>query len=854
MSYIGIIVESPAKCSKIESFLKGYNGKLYKCIATYGHLRELNGLKSIDIKNHFHPTYQTIKKKNKQIYQLKQFISYSSEILLATDDDREGEAIAWHVCKMFDLPIERTKRIIFHEITKSSLQYAVSNPIHINMNTVYAQQARQILDIIVGYKISPILWSHISYDSKNALSAGRCQTPALRIVYENDKQIKESNASIYYQTTGYFTSLHIPFILQHEFIDSIDVKQFLFQSIHFNHTISIDKPKQVIKQPPKPFTTSLLQQVASNELHFSPKETMNACQKLYESGYITYMRTDTTYYSKEFIQSANTYIIQKYGDKYVKDINKICDDNNNNNKNEKNKNIKAQEAHEAIRPTRIECIQVDKFDKNLGKREERIYSLIRRNTIESCMSNAKYITIQCHIDAPSIMISSKKIVSKYTFISEKNIFPGWKIINGIKTIEKQDKIYHHLEHLKDKSIVSYNKITSEIHMKYNKSHYTEAKLVKLLESYGIGRPSTFSSLIDKIQDRQYVKKTEIEGKKINCVDFELIKEHLKQVDREKIIGNEKNKLVLQPIGNIVIEFLLKHFSSIFDYTYTKNMEDKLDIISRGETNYKWYDLCEECLNEVDICIKNIKKEEKMIKKEIKIDDIHSFTIGRYGPVIICKNKKKDNNDIINNTNTKKNKKSADTISTFKQIKKEILDKEIDIELLKEKIQKGLYTIDDLIYDEDSKEVKGEMIGEYNNIPIYLKKGKYGKYIIYNNNNLSIRHIKNNSIEDIIELIKENEQSKSELSQIELHQDNDKSISIRNGKFGPYIYYKTKQMKKPTFINIKKCNFYKDIINYFTLYNKKEKMNDNEIDMDTDIDIDKIKKECLEFVNKKYNNS
>ena len=300
-----VIVESPAKCRKIEKFL----GNGYKCAASFGHIRGFDGgLKAIDIDNHFKPAFRTLPKKAKYIKKLRMLIKKSSEVILATDDDREGEAIAWHLCQVFKLPINTTKRIIFHEITKSAIQHAIGNPTHLNMDKVCAQQARQILDLLVGFKISPILWKHISRNSKSGLSAGRCQTPALRLIYDNQKEIDNSPGKKVYETIGYFTKKNLEFKLNFNYSNEDSMGEFLESSIHFDHIYDVNKPKKISKKPPQPFSTSTLQQKASNELRFSPKQTMTLAQKLYENGYITYMRTDSKTYSKEFIIAAKLYI------------------------------------------------------------------------------------------------------------------------------------------------------------------------------------------------------------------------------------------------------------------------------------------------------------------------------------------------------------------------------------------------------------------------------------------------------------------------------------------------------------------------------------------------------------------
>ena len=307
-----VIVESPAKCKKIEEYL----GPGYKVIASYGHLRELGSLKNVDIENHFTPNYQIIndERKRKHIEFMRKDIHSADDVILATDDDREGEAIAWHICALFDLPVDKTKRIVFHEITERAIQAAILSPRNIDLNLVYSQQARQILDLLVGFTISPLLWKYISKNAENSLSAGRCQTPALKLVYENQLEINNSPGKKVYNTVGYFTNKCIPFDLNARYDSEDKMLSFLEETVNFDHIYSCTTPKKVFKAQPEPLTTSRIQQLASNELHISPKETMRLCQILYEGGHITYMRTDSKKYSKDFIDSAKEYIVKEYMD------------------------------------------------------------------------------------------------------------------------------------------------------------------------------------------------------------------------------------------------------------------------------------------------------------------------------------------------------------------------------------------------------------------------------------------------------------------------------------------------------------------------------------------------------------
>jgi len=752
-----VIVESPAKCKKIEEYL----GPGYKCVASFGHLREIGSLKNIDIANNFQPKYTDIDNpiKMKRITQLKGEISSADDVILATDDDREGEAIAWHICDMFNLNVERTKRIVFHEITETAIQNAIKNPRTINMNIVHAQQARQILDLLVGFKISPILWNYISKNADNSLSAGRCQTPALRLIYDNQKEINENPGIKKYNTTGYFTNLCIPFDLSKKYENENELLDFLEASADFKHIYSCTNPVKVFKSQPEPFTTSKLQQASSNDLHISPKETMKICQTLYEGGYITYMRTDSKTYSKDFIEKTKKYIETTYDTNYInKDIDYLTTgekeereiSSKKKKKAEKDKPA-AQEAHEAIRPTNI---NLKDLPEKMESREKRLYKLIWENTLESCMEKASFYSINANITA--------SLENKYSYTSEIIDFPGWKIVK--KKYDTENKEYHYLLTIKQNYEIPYKKIQSKLTLTNTKMHYTEAKLVQLLEENGIGRPSTFSMLVDKIQERGYVKKDDVKGVRKRCSDYELENNEIFEIETEREFGNEKNKLIIQQVGTIVSEFLDKNFQSLFNYEYTKEMENDLDKIAKGEKI--WYTICAECLNQIDNLI-NLLKETGEKKHEIKIDEHHVYTIGKFGPVIKC------------------SEEAGETIS-FKPVKK-------DIDL--EKLKAGEYKLEDIVAE--NKSSTDRILGQHQGEDVILKDGKFGLYITWGKNNKSLkcfgnRPIENISFEDIVKILEKEGNILREISP---------NISIRNGKFGAYIFYKTTKMKKPQFYQL-----------------------------------------------------
>jgi DNA topoisomerase-1 len=763
-----VIVESPAKCKKIEEYL----GPGYKCVASYGHLRYLPSLKNIEIENNFKPSYTIIDEpiKKKQIEYIRKEIKSSGDVILATDDDREGEAISWHLCELFKLDINKTKRITFNEITETSIRYAIQNPRTVDMNVVHAQQARQILDVLVGFKVSPILWKLISMPKgkENALSAGRCQTPALKLIYENQKEIDNSIQKKIYNTIGYFTNSNLPFELNSDgkFEDEDEMIDFLDESIHFSHIYTCSQPCKVFKQPPEPFTTSRLQQVASNELHYSPKETMRICQILYEAGYITYMRTDSNVYCNEFIDLVSNYINKTYDSQYF-NVNLKSNNNNNLSTEQPNKKGKKkenkidslrQEAHEAIRPTNI---FLKELPESIGGKEKRMYKLIWTNTLESCMVPASFFSITANISAPKN--------TRYSFTSELIDFPGWKIVEN--KFSRDNKDYQYLQTIKKDGTIPYKKIYSKVTLKGTKSHYTEARLVQLLEEKGIGRPSTFSSLVDKIQERGYVKKEDVKGKEVICRDFELENGEIFEDSVKREFGNEKSKLIIQPLGVIVMEFLEKHFHDIFNYEYTSLMEQALDKISKGEII--WHELCSSCNNEVDKLIEVLRDETKF---EFKIDENNTYLIGKYGPVIKCVEEKEDGKEEI----------------IFKSVKKDV-----DVS----KLKNGEYELDDVI--ETNKKTNSQFVlGQYEGKDLILRKGKFGLYVSWGENSKTLKELGNRPMENItFEEVKEILSKGSGI----LRTIN-KDLSIRTGEKGDYIFYKTSKMKKPLFYSIKTFTF------------------------------------------------
>lgn len=740
-----IIVESPSKCAKIEHYL-GIN---YCCIASKGHLRQIDGLKSIDTKNSFSPTFSLLVDKKDHVENMRKIIckfKYTN-IFLATDDDREGESIAWHICDIFNLPLE-TPRIIFHEITKNAIQTAIQTPTIINMNIVMAQQARQILDIIVGYKISPFLWKYLYNNKSNSLSAGRCQTPALKLIYENENERLKTTLNQSYKTVGIFTDKNIHFELNKHIPDESIMKNFLNDSVEHNYILSIGNAVNAIKNPPKPFHTSRLLQTASNQLHMSPKETMSLCQQLYQNGFITYMRTENDSYSKDFLSKMQSYISDKFkSDEYIGNL-KIIENSNSDN------------PHEAIRVTQLDMKTLPNCENT---RMVTLYKLIWRTTIESCMSPATYKQTTLQVSAP--------MEYSYKTVTECPMFLGWKIVQSKTDITVEQNNYssnllYFKSLMEGKNAIICKNIDADIHVTTNHCYYTEASLVSKLESLGIGRPSTYSTIVETIKDRGYVKKMDTDGYKVTCNNYKLINNNIECHTIEKTFGIEKNKLLIQSIGILALEFLTHNFESLFSYKYTKEMEEKLDLISNKQID-NWENICKDCYNEIKNLSKNVKNVQK---KTYEIEPGYEFLFEKYGPVI-------------------KHTLDDGTI--------EYIPGNNDIKVDIDKLEKKEYALNELMT------TKPECLGKYQDKDVFIKKGPYGDYVEWGDKKESIKSLKvplnNLTIEVVIEFLKskENNKGKDILREINEH------MCIRKGQYGPYVFYKRDNMKKPKFLNIKK---------------------------------------------------
>ena len=738
-----IIVESPSKCSKIEEYL----GRDYACIASLGHIRHIKGLKSVNAKLNYEITFDFIKEKQYHISQMRSTIEQfeTKNILLGSDDDREGEAIAWHVCEVFDLPIQTTKRIIFNEITKTALTNAVNAPTVVNMNLVHAQQARQVLDLMVGYKISPFLWSYLYRDKENSLSAGRCQTPALRLIYENEMKQRNATCEQTYSINGLFYEREHSFIIPTSLKSMEDCTHFLNESKTFEHRMSIGKETSHNRSAPKPFSTSKLLQTTNQVLNMSPHETMSICQQLYQTGFITYMRTESNTYSLTFLDKMKQYLKNTYSthDDCIPSSWKHIEHN------------KSIHPHEAIRVTDLNVSKIETTNNRLLS----VYNIIRRNTIESCMSDYKYNCCKIFLTAPMKL--------QYEHSIEIPTQLGWKVYSESEPMaDLQQKARSRVLRFQSytNTIVPYVKIKATSQFKKNGSYYSEASLIQKLEELGIGRPSTFASIVQTIQERKYVDRGDIQGTNINVTDFVLEKDKIQETKTMKLIGKEKNKLKITEIGLLVLPFLTEYFEKLFSYDYTEHMETQLDAIVNG-SQINWYDLCKECETEIKSCATPIKKIEK---KFFPLQENYDIVFERYGPTI-------------------RHHLEDGKIEYFN------VKKEVNISVAN--IENNKYDLKDII------DTPTSCIGLWENEEVFIKEGRFGMYLQYGETKKPLKHIQKPkehvTWEDILPTLESKQLEPNFLRKY------NETTSLRKGKYGPYIFYQTESMSKPSFFNIKK---------------------------------------------------
>lgn len=604
-----VIVESPAKAKTIEGFL----GKDFIVKSSIGHIRDLpkKGGMAIDIENGFKPTYEVSTDKKKVVDELTKLSKKSDLVWLATDEDREGEAIAWHLLEALKLDESKTKRIVFNEITKTAINKAVENPRKIDVNLVNAQQARRVLDRLVGFELSPVLWKKVKY----GLSAGRVQSVAVRLIVEREKEIIDFVSKSTYRVTAQFLSSQGK-VFKADLSNRFDTKEeavdFLNSCASSDFSISSLNKKPAKKSPSAPFTTSTLQQEASRKLGFTVGQTMSVAQKLYESGKITYMRTDSVNLSGDAVKSASNYIESTFGADYSK------------SRSYSTKSKGAQEAHEAIRPTNLANSSVE------GERNQmRLYDLIWKRTIASQMSDA-----QLERTTAEIVISNRK--EKFVAKGEMIKFDGFLKVYLESTDDETEEQDGMLPNLVEGESVSSREINAIERFSKPKARYTEASLVKRLEELGIGRPSTYASTITTVQNRGYVVKGQSEGVKTPYVFLSLKDSQVEESVKTEKTGSDKSKMKPTDIGIVVTDFLKSHFSDVMDYGFTADVEKEFDDIARGEKVWnemigQFYDGFAKTVNEV-ADNSEAAKGQRLLGQEPGTGENVYVKIGRFGPM------------------------------------------------------------------------------------------------------------------------------------------------------------------------------------------------------------------------------
>ena len=738
-----VIVESPAKAKKIEEFL----GKDFKVMSSYGHIRDLKKKElSIDEKT-MEPCYEIPEEKKKLVTELKATAKQAKKIWLASDEDREGEAISWHLCEVLGLDEEKTNRIVFHEITKQAILDAIKNPRHLDMNLVNAQQARRVLDRLVGFKLSPILWRKV----KPALSAGRVQSVAVRLIVEREREIQKFQSVPYYRVTAIFALIsdsgnatEVKAELDQRFNTHEEVEAFLEKCKDAKFMVESVTKKPLKRSPAPPFTTSTLQQEAARKLGFTVVQTMMIAQKLYESGRITYMRTDSVNLSTLCTNASKDEIIREYGKEYSQ-----ARAYHTSSKG-------AQEAHEAIRPTYMNEPTIEGTVQ-----EKRLYELIWKRTIASQMADAQ-------LEKTTISINISNTSEKFVATGEVVSFDGFLKVYLESTDDEEhaEDASHILPALKEGDELQRREILATEKYSLAPARYTEASLVKKLEDLGIGRPSTYAPTISTIQQRQYVTKGDKTGEERTFTIDSLKGIKITQKLKKEMAGSEKGKLLPTDIGIVVNDFLMENFPNIMNYNFTADVEKKFDDIAEGKTEWtnwmKDFDKgFEPEVKEVLEARNQHKAGERNLGNDPKTGKPVFVKIGRFGPVVQ-----------IGSAEDKDKPQFAQLPS----------DKSIETITLEEALE--LFKLP-------------RELGDYEGITVTVGSGRYGPYILHNRKYVSIPKEDDPltiTLDRAIELIKEKREAE-EKRHLKVFDEDDK-MEILNGKYGPYIAYDGKNYRIP----------------------------------------------------------
>ena len=754
-----VIVESPAKAKTIEKFL----GKDYKVMSSYGHIRDLKTKEfSIDIEHDYAPQYVIPADEKKLVSELKSEAKSAEQVWLASDEDREGEAISWHLYEVLGLKPENTKRIVFHEITKNAILHAIETPRDININLVNAQQARRVLDRIVGFELSPILWRKV----KPALSAGRVQSVAVRLIVEREREINEFVSEAAFRVIANFILPDGTTVLKAELNrrlkDKKEVEAFLESCKNASFTIDDITTKPVKKSPAPPFTTSTLQQEAARKLGYSVSQTMMIAQRLYESGLITYMRTDSVNLSDLALGTAKEAIFETYGEKYYKF------------RQYHTKSKGAQEAHEAIRPTYISNVEAGS-----SSQEKKLYELIRKRTIACQMADAE-------LERTTISVGISGQTERFVAVGEVISFEGFLQVymesNDDDTEKEQENGL--LPPVKLHETLSLKDIVATERFTQRPPRYTEASLVRRLEELGIGRPSTYAPTIQTIQNREYVVKGDKEGVERAYTVVSLSKGKIEEAEKTETVGADRNKLMPTDIGTVVNDFLMEYFPDVLDYNFTASVEKEFDSVAEGELVWtKAIDKFYKIFHPIVEATAAVKTEHKVGERELGIDPKSGnpvfVKIGRYGPVVQIGAAHADDKE-----------------APKPQFASLMKGQSIDTITLEEALK---------LFD------LPRTVGEYEGKVMVAAVGRFGPFIRHDGKFVSIPKDLNPltiTAEEAIALI-EGKRVKDEQRFIKKFEE-DPEMEILKGRFGPYISYQKanyripKTVTDPTVLTLEDC--------------------------------------------------
>ena len=737
-----VIVESPAKAKTIEKFL----GKDFKVMSSYGHIRDLKKKEiSIDLDT-LSPDYEIPEEKKRLVSELKKNAKAAKKVWLASDEDREGEAISWHLCEVLGLDEKNTNRIVFHEITKPAILQAIESPRHLDMNLVNAQQARRILDRLVGFKLSPVLWRKI----KPSLSAGRVQSVAVRLIVEREREIQAFHSEPYYRVSAVFihedangTAAEVKAELSTRFKTHEEAIAFLEKCKDATFTVSSVTKKPLKRTPAPPFTTSTLQQEAARKLGFSVSQTMVIAQQLYENGHITYMRTDSVNLSSLCVNASKKEIAELYGEEYSK-----VRQYHTSSKG-------AQEAHEAIRPTYMSNNKIEG-----SVQEKRLYDLIWKRTIASQMADAE-------IEKTTIAIDNSDASEQFVANGEVITFDGFlKVYNVSTDDDNNEEAGNVLPLIMENDSMDYKEIVSTEKFALSPVRYTEASLVHKLEELGIGRPSTYAPTISTIQQRGYVQKGDKKGTERSFSIDTLKNGKLSANSKTEMAGADKGKLIPTDIGIVVNDFLMENFPSIMDYNFTAKVEQEFDKIAEGKEDWtrEMKGFYKDFEPEVEKVL-NARSEHKAGERQLGIDPASgkpvSVKIGRFGPVVQIG---------IADDNEK---------PRFAQLPAKMSMETITLEEALDLFQLP------------------RTVGEFEGSSVVIGAGRFGPYVMHNKKYVSLPKSEDPltiTLDTAVQLIKEKRQQEEKRHIKVFEQDPD--LEIMNGRYGPYLAYKGKNYRLP----------------------------------------------------------